>query len=1185
MASKGPTKASARKAADELESKLKNAPFLGGSEPSAADAAQFEKMLGSESEAVARWAKHVASFPAEARKQWPNPKKKPLAVVVSAQGPTKAERKAAFAAGAGQGVKVVAKKPSDAPAEKLPADCLPPLEEKPNFAQREADVLKRWKEINAFETSVKLSEGKKPFTFYDGPPFATGLPHYGHILAGTIKDVVCRWAHQTGHYVERRFGWDCHGLPIEFEIEKEKGIKTSHDVMKIGIKQYNQYCRDIVMKYSTEWENTVTRMGRWIDFRNDYKTMNLSYMESVWWAFHELWDKGLVYQGYKVMPYSIGCTTVLSNFECHLNDKDVPDPSVVVTFPWLQDESISFLAWTTTPWTLPSNLMLCVNPTLKYILIEDKESKKKYIVAESRLVQLYPKIEKLKPKDYPFMVLEEYVGKDLVGREYKPLFNYFLRKKANGAFKVAMDPYVTSDSGTGIVHQAPGFGEDDYRVCLAAGVIEKDEIVPCPVDNNGCYTDEVPDWEGIMVKDADKDIQKKLKEMGRLYSSGTIVHKYPFCWRSEKPLIYKAVSSWFVNVTSFKDRLLTCNSTSNWVPNSVKVGRFTNWLENARDWAVSRNRYWGTPLPIWVSEDGQEKVCIRSVEDLMQRTGKVITDIHRDSIDDLTIPDPRGEGFPPLRRVSEVFDCWFESGSMPYAQKHYPFENAESFKAGFPADFIAEGIDQTRGWFYTLLVLSTAIFNEKPFKNLVVNGLVLAADGRKMSKRERNYPDPSLLIDRVGADALRLYLINSPVVRGQDLRFKEEGVKEVVNDVLRPMYSSLNLFTINYNRLIISGEKFEPNLEPKNIMDVWIVAEADRLITNVTKEMQNYHLYTVVPVALQWVDNLTNCYLRMNRRRLKGLEGLADQRESLATLLKVLLITAKVMAAFTPFMAEQLYQQIKPLLPKEEQMDSVHYLMIPEPKSFDEEAIRKVERLQKVTVMVRTVRDRKGLGLRKPVKKVILIHDDPQYVADVKGMMDYVKEEVNAFEVECTTNEGDYVETTVEGDGPKLGKKFKKEGKVVAKAIAEEGERVLKEIKANGKVTVAGFEVLEEDIKLIRSFKPGVTGYETHTDGRVLVLVDVEQDEQTIISGISREIVAAVQQLRKRAGLDITDKIKLFFSAEDEDYQKAFDQKLDDIKSALGSDVAPLAAKTDADVVIAEQEREELGLNIVLCKA
>ncbi|KAJ1980253.1 isoleucine--tRNA ligase, partial [Dimargaris cristalligena] len=638
-----------------------------------------------------------------------------------------------------------------------------------SFPKEEEKIQAYWREIDAFRTSVKLSEGRKPFTFYDGPPFATGLPHYGHLLAGTIKDVVTRFAHQTGHYVERRFGWDCHGLPVEHEIDKKLHITGRDDVMAMGIDKYNAECRSIVMRYANEWRSTVERLGRWIDFDNDYKTLDTSFMESVWWAFGQLYGKGKVYRGVRVMPFSTGCNTPLSNFEATQNYKDVVDPAVTVAFPLVSDPTVQLLAWTTTPWTLPSNLALCVNPDFEYIKIRDGETGQLYVLLEKRLDVLYKN-----PKKAKFEILDRFSGSSMLGWEYIPLFDYFVEEFQGRAFKVLNDRYVTDESGTGIVHQAPGFGEDDHRCCTEAGVISPDGFLPCPVNESGIMTSEVTDFAGLYIKDADKEIQKHLKRVNRLVRQTQMSHSYPFCWRSDTPLVYKAVPSWFVRVREITDRLLANNRTSRWVPEFVQEKRFGNWLAAARDWNISRNRYWGTPIPLWVSDDYEEVVCVGSVAELEELTGVTgLTDIHRDKIDHLTIPSRTGRGV--LRRIEEVFDCWFESGSMPYAQKHYPFENRELFESTFPADFVSEGIDQTRGWFYTLLVLSTHLFDCAPYKNLIASGLVLAADGKKMSKRLKNYPDPTLVIDKYGADALRMYLINSPVVRAETLKFKEEG--------------------------------------------------------------------------------------------------------------------------------------------------------------------------------------------------------------------------------------------------------------------------------------------------------------------------------------------------------------------------------------------------------------------------
>ncbi|KAK7886766.1 hypothetical protein WMY93_026387 [Mugilogobius chulae] len=652
-----------------------------------------------------------------------------------------------------------------------------PVPESINFPNQEEKVLQFWKDKDCFQECLKQSKNRPRYTFYDGPPFATGLPHYGHILAGTIKDIVTRFAHQSGFHVDRRFGWDCHGLPVEYEIDKTLGIKGPEDVAKMGIAEYNKQCRNIVMRYSNEWEVSVKRMGRWIDFNNDYKTLYPWFMETV--VFKQLYDKGLVYRGVKVMPFSTACNTPLSNFESHQNYK----------ISWQSSE----------------------------------------------------------------------------GKKYKPLFQYFAKCAEKGAFQVVLDNYVKEEEGTGVVHQAPYFGADDYRVCTDYNIIQKDQAPICPVDASGCFTSEVTDFAGQYVKDADKNIIKWLKEQGRLVNASSFKHSYPFCWRSDTPLIYKAVPSWFVRVENMVDKLLDNNGKCYWVPEFVREKRFGNWLRDARDWAVSRNRYWGTPIPLWVSDDYEEVVCVGSMEELEALTGVKVTDLHRESIDSITIPSRCGKGV--LRRVTEVFDCWFESGSMPYAQVHYPFENRKEFEDTFPADFIAEGIDQTRGWFYTLLVLSTALFGKPPFKNVIVNGLVLASDGQKMSKRKKNYPDPSLIVHNYGADALRLYLINSPVVRAENLRFKEEGVRDVLKDVFLPWYNAYRFLVQNVQRL-----QNEENIQflynentakqSDNIMDKWIQSFTQSLIQFFKAEMDAYRLYTVVPRLVKFVDMLTNWYVR-----------------------------------------------------------------------------------------------------------------------------------------------------------------------------------------------------------------------------------------------------------------------------------------------------------------------------------
>jgi isoleucyl-tRNA synthetase len=671
---------------------------------------------------------------------------------------------------------------------------------------------------------------------------------------------------------------------VEYEIDKSLGITSGEQVEKMGIDKYNAECRAIVMRYASEWERIITRLGRWIDFKNDYKTLNLSYMESVWWVISQLNAKGLLYRGFKVMPYSTAVHTPLSNFEASQAYKLVSDPAIYVTFPLRDEPATSFIAWTTTPWTLPSNMALTVHPTFTYVKVKDAATGAQYIVLESRLGDIFRVSKKAAKASKAggeeaaplYTVLEKRTGQELVGTHYVPLFDYFVPEMGKTAFRVIADKYVTDDAGTGVVHCAPAFGEDDYRVAIDHGVIERGGLLPCPVDDSGLFVAPVSDFAGQHVKAADKAIVELLKKKGRVYRSEVLEHQYPFCWRSDTPLIYRAVPSWFVRVEQARDRLLANSSQTTWVPPAIQEGRFHNWLQNARDWAISRNRYWGTPLPIWTSDDFEEIVVVGSVAELEKYAGRKITDLHRESIDDIVIPSPSGKK-GVLRRVREVADCWLESGAMPYAQLHYPFENQKQFEESFPADFIAEGVDQTRGWFYTLMVLSTLLYDKPAFKNLVVNGLVLAEDGKKMSKRLKNYPDPMTVVDEHGADALRLYLINSPVVRAAELRFSGAGVHDVVRDVFMPWYNSYRfLAQMTRDYTLRTGKPFVPSLAGvSNTMDRWILASANALVQYVRTEMSAYRLYTVVPRLISFLTDLSNWYVRLNRRRLKGMPDLA----------------------------------------------------------------------------------------------------------------------------------------------------------------------------------------------------------------------------------------------------------------------------------------------------------------------
>ncbi|KAI9708879.1 MAG: isoleucine--tRNA ligase [Chrysothrix sp. TS-e1954] len=1058
-----------------------------------------------------------------------------------------------------------------------------------SFPQEEEAVLQRWKKIGAFERQVELSRGRQPYTFYDGPPFATGSPHYGHLLSSTIKDIVPRYWSMKGYYVERRFGWDTHGLPIEYEIDKKLGMSGKDAVQKLGIAKYNEECRAIVMRFAAEWRRTIGRLGRWIDFDNDYK--------SVWWVFKQLFEKQAVYRGYRVMPYSTALNTPLSNFESQQNYKDTQDPAVVVSFPLIEDPTTSLLAWTTTPWTFPSHLALCAHPDFEYIKIHDEASGKKYILLEACLKTLYKD-----PKKAKFKILEKLNGKDMLGWRYEPPFDYFYESYKDTAFRVLNGTYVTADSGVGIVHQAPAFGEEDYNVAMKAGVISDKKLPPNPVDDAGHFTSEVRDFAGQHVKSADRGIIKLLKEKGRLVVESQTMHSYPFCWRSDTPLIYRAVSTWFVKIPDIIPSMLENIERSHWVPSSIKDKRFANWIANARDWNVSRNRYWGTPMPLWVSDDFEEVVCVGSINELRELSGYQgeLTDIHRDKVDHITIPSKRGKG--QLHRIEEVFDCWFESGSMPYASCHYPFERKDTFLDGFPGDFIAEGIDQTRGWFYTLAVLGTHLFGSLPFKNCVVNGIVLAEDGKKMSKRLKNYPDPSHILDAHGSDALRLYLINSPVVRAEVLRFKETGVREIVAKVLLPFWNSYKFFEQQVT-LLKKVEDIDYAFDPKaetsntNVMDRWILASSQSLVQFVTGEMAAYRLYTVVPRLLDLIDNTTNWYIRFNRRRLKGEFGTEDTLHALNTLCDVLFTLCRCLAPFTPFITDNIYTRLLPHLPASildtQDTRSVHFLPYPTPRSDLADPIveRRVARMQRVIELARWCREQRTIGLKQPLKSVVVIHPDPTYLDDIKQLSTFITEELNIRDLILSSDEDKYnVQYTASADWPTLGKKLKKDAQTVKKALPSVPSSAIKDFVSTGSITVDGIALSREDLVIKRSLPVSETSKDllTATDDSVLIILDCAIYPSLLEEGLAREIINRVQRLRKKAGLVPTDDVKMeyrvlrdpegldlqgVFERQEASVEKALRRKLDQhVATEVGGGLVNGAGVEE--VVIAEEEQE-----------
>jgi isoleucyl-tRNA synthetase len=1006
--------------------------------------------------------------------------------------------------------------------------------DKLSFSEREEKVLKLWQEEETFLESLEQRKDNALFSFYDGPPFATGLPHYGHLLAGTIKDVIPRYKAMKGYFVPRRFGWDCHGLPVENEIEKTKQLTGKVSIEEFGIAKFNEECRSIVLRYTNEWKQIVDRIGRWVDFKDTYHTMDTTFMESVWWVFKKLHDQGMVYEGFKVMPFSAKLGTPLSNFEANLNYQDVDDPSLTVKLQ-LKEPNAYLLIWTTTPWTLISNLAVIVGPKLHYVKIKAKDGKI-YYIAESRLRAYFKEEE-------DFEILERLEGKDLVGKEYEPIFPYFADRKKEGAFRVLSDNFVTTEDGTGLVHAAPAFGEVDFFVCSR----EKIEIV-CPVDPNGRFTSEIPEYENLLVKDADKPIIKRLKEEGKVFTHATIRHRYPYCWRSDTPLIYKAVETYFVSVESIKDKMVEVNKEIHWTPEHIKNGRFGKWLENARDWAISRNRYWGTPLPIWKNEKGDVKV-IGSVEELEILTGQKVTDLHRHFVDQLTF-EIDGHVY---RRVEEVFDCWFESGSMPYAQNHYPFENKEDVESAFPADFIAEGLDQTRGWFYTLTVLSTALFNKPAFKNVIVNGILLAEDGNKMSKKLKNYPDPMKVVEKYGADAMRLYLLNSPAVRAEDLRFSEKGVETTLRQVLLPLFNSYT-FLATYVTIYDWHPTRSHFGKPKASIDKWILSKLHSLIETITKAMDNYDLNSSVSPLVTFIDQLTNWYIRRCRTRFWADEATDDRRQAFETLYTVLLELSKLIAPFAPFISDAIYRQLK----TDKMPTSVHLCDFPvSDETYRHRDLEKeMEYVQKAVSLGHSLRKEQKLRVRQPLAKAFVASKDPELIKHIKKQKHLIEEELNVKEVIFESSEENFVQRFCKPNfrvlGKKVGKKMPLFQKLITALPLSKIEEFEKEEKLILELEEESFELLLEDIQIERKVKEGLIA---ENDEHLTIAIDTALTEELIQEGFCREMINKINTQRREEGLEVTDRIRIIMKTTDTIRQSFFKHQEFVLQEVLGVDL------------------------------
>ena len=989
----------------------------------------------------------------------------------------------------------------------------------PSFPELEQEVLKYWEEHETFKKSVAQREDAEEYVFYDGPPFANGLPHYGHLLTGYVKDIVPRFRTMMGYKVDRRFGWDTHGLPAELEAEKQLGIKNHTEIYDMGLAEFNAYCKKSVLKYTQEWKDYVTRQGRWVDFDNGYKTLDIGYMESVLWAFKTLYDKGLIYKGFRVLPYSWAEHTPLSNQETHLDDsyKMRQDPALTVAMPLCipADHPLSgtpfdgaaALIWTTTPWTLPSNLAIAVHPNETYVVVEVAGEKapaqfagSRVVLAEARLSAYSRELGK-KPK-----VMARVTGSELAGLSYTPVFNYFA-DNAN-SFQILLADYVTMDSGTGVVHQAPAFGEDDMNTCN-----KYDIPLVIPVDMDGKFISEVPEYEGLLVFDANPRIIKDIKGLGRVFRQETIDHSYPHSWRSGEPLIYMALPSWFVAVTKFRDRMVELNHDDiTWIPSHIRDGQFGKWLSNARDWNISRNRYWGAPIPVWESDDPNypRTDVYGSLDELERDFGVRPTNLHRPDIDQLVRPnpdDPTGKSM--MRRVPEVLDCWFESGSMPYAQVHYPFENKEWFESHYPGDFIVEYIGQTRGWFYTLHVLATALFDKPSYKAVVAHGIVLGNDGLKMSKSKGNYPNVNEVFDRDGSDAMRWFLMSSPILRGGNLVVTEQGIRDGVRQALLPLWNTYSFFQM------YASEEATFRTDSANVLDRYILAKLAETRDVLTEQMMTTDIANACETLRLFIDALTNWYVRRSRARFwEGEESSQDAKDAFDTLYTVLEVTCRLAAPLLPFASEVIWRGLTG-------GESVHLTDWPESDLLphDAELVAAMDRVRVVCSTISSIRKAHKLRVRLPLLSATVA---APHVDALAPFTDIIAEEMNLREVKLTDDVASYGEFQLQVNAKVAAPRLRGDVQKAIKA-AKAGDY---EVHADGTATVGGIELKDtEYTQRLVAQNPDSTA--ALPDGKGLVILDMTLNDDLESEGWAKDRIREIQDARRAAGLEVSDRISL----------------------------------------------------------
>ena len=1018
----------------------------------------------------------------------------------------------------------------------------PELNAKINFPEMEKNILRFWEDDKTFEKSVHNRDGAAEFVFYDGPPFANGTPHYGHIMVSYVKDAVARFQTMNGKKVERRLGWDCHGLPAEMSAEKQLGVSGRKQIEAYGVEKFNNFCRTDVLKYSGIWVDMFKRIGRWVDFNHDYKTMNLPFMESVIHNFKELYDKGLVYEDYRVLPYSWAAETPLSNFEVNLGYQEKTDNAITVMFTLETGQKI--LVWTTTPWTLPSNLMLAVGKDIDYVVMN--ENGQDYIIAEARLGSYKKQLERA-------VLVKKIKGAELLGLGYEPMFPYFRHFKDKGAFKVLSGEFVSTEDGTGVVHIAPGFGQDDFEVCRA---YDENFPVACPVDEAGKFTAEVSDYTGMQVFDTNEPIMQWLKANGLLVKKEQYTHTYPFCWRTDTPLIYKAMSSWFVKVTDFRDDMVKNNQQINWIPGHIKDGRFGKWLEGARDWSISRNRFWGTPIPVWKSDNPQfPRIDVfGSIAELKEKTGVEVTDLHKPYIDEVVYPNPDDpSGKTMMRRVSDVFDCWFESGSMPYAQIHYPFDNKEWFEKHFPADFIVEAIDQTRGWFYTLTVLSTALFNKPAFKNCICTGLLMAEGGQKLSKRLKNYPDPNDILETIGSDALRWFLISSPVLKGGNVAVDKEGkeIAKAARKALIPFWNAYYFFTLYANA---EGIKAQEISHSSDVLDSYILAKLKVLAATVRQEMETYEIARACAAIEDFLEILNNWYIRRSRARFWDGSDLS----SFNTLYTVLVNIAKIAAPLMPFMCEFVYKGLTG-------GESVHLQDVPDLSAIagNDKLITQMDMVRAISSVAKAIREEHKLRNRLPLRTMTIAGDN---AASLQEFVEVLKDEVNVKQVALKTDINDVAGRFLYLKTPLIGKRLGAYMKdIMAKSKTNEWQQ-----NEDGTLSIAGQTLFAEEYELRLVIKDGMSG-QALPDNTAVVILDTAVDADLEKEGIARDFVRMIQALRKSKDFDISDRIKLAYTSDNATVKTAIAEYADYIKEQV------LALEIAENGNLTEPTVDELG--------